>query len=207
MNRGAIILCGGQSSRMGRDKALLPFGPEKTLLQRVVRIVSLVVPPERIVCVAAVGQEVPSLDQRVRVVRDDVPHLGPLAGLATGLAALGDDVDAVFACGCDAPQLQPGFILQIFELLGTYQVVVPMEGELLHPLPAIYRSDVLPLVRTLLARGERSLQSLVAAGDTLRVDANELRMVDSELGSLVRCNTPEEYRRALAIAFPIAREA
>ena len=37
MRKGAIILCGGKSSRMGRDKATLPFGPE-LMLQRVVRL-------------------------------------------------------------------------------------------------------------------------------------------------------------------------
>ena len=42
MNKGAIVLCGGKSSRMGRDKATLPFGPE-LMLQRVVRLISQVV--------------------------------------------------------------------------------------------------------------------------------------------------------------------
>ena len=44
MRRGAIILCGGASSRMGRDKAWLPFGPDEVMLQRVVRLVGEVVP-------------------------------------------------------------------------------------------------------------------------------------------------------------------
>ena len=44
MRRGAIILCGGKSSRMGRDKATLPFGPE-LMLQRVVRLIGEVVEP------------------------------------------------------------------------------------------------------------------------------------------------------------------
>ena len=58
MEKGAIILCGGKSSRMGRDKATLPFGSE-VMLQRVIRLVSQVVNVHRIVVVAAPGQALP----------------------------------------------------------------------------------------------------------------------------------------------------
>ena len=58
MDVGGIVLCGGQSSRMGRPKALLPFGPE-VMLERVVRILSAVARP--IVVVAAPDQELPPL--------------------------------------------------------------------------------------------------------------------------------------------------
>src|SRR5687767_10615246 len=57
-----IILCGGKSSRMGRPKALLPFGPE-LMLERVVRILSAVVSP--IVVVAAPEQDLPPLSDDV----------------------------------------------------------------------------------------------------------------------------------------------
>ena len=56
MNTGGIILCGGQSTRMGSSKALLPFGAE-TMLQRVVRLLATVVSP--IVVVAAAEQSLP----------------------------------------------------------------------------------------------------------------------------------------------------
>ena len=55
MNNGAIVLCGGRSNRMGRDKATLPFGPE-CMLQRVVRLLAEVVELSKIVVVAAAGQ-------------------------------------------------------------------------------------------------------------------------------------------------------
>jgi molybdenum cofactor guanylyltransferase len=69
MIKGAIILCGGKSSRMGRDKATLPFGPEQ-MLARVVRLVSEVVEPAKIVVVAAPEQELPVLPAAVAVARD-----------------------------------------------------------------------------------------------------------------------------------------
>src|SRR5690349_15807444 len=91
---GAVILCGGQSRRMGRPKAWLPFGPEP-LLARVVRRVREVVGP--VVVVAAPGQNLPSLPSDVAVARDPVADRGPLQGLAAGLAALPDDVELIYA--------------------------------------------------------------------------------------------------------------
>jgi molybdenum cofactor guanylyltransferase len=196
MNRGAIILCGGRSVRMGRDKATMPFGGE-TLLARVVRIVSQVVPAERIVCVAAAGQKLPAILDGVRVVRDEYPNAGPLGGLATGLAAVCEDSGAVFACGCDAPLLSPAFVSRLFEQLGDYEIAIPREGEQLHPLAAVYRTEILSHAELLLADGERSLLALVDCCNTRQLPADDFRDIDPELLSLLGCNTDEEYRSLL----------
>ena len=70
---GAVILCGGESQRMARDKAWLPFGDE-VLLQRVVRIVGLCVPLQNVAIVAGMEQELPALSEKVRIVRDMAPR-------------------------------------------------------------------------------------------------------------------------------------
>ena len=72
---GGVVLCGGQSSRMGRPKASLSFGDE-LLLQRVARRLGEAVSP--LVVVAAAEQALPELPPEVRVVRDQRPALGPL---------------------------------------------------------------------------------------------------------------------------------
>src|SRR5256885_15180752 len=92
-----IVLCGGQSSRMGRPKAWLPFAGE-IMLPRVVRLLSEVVAP--IVVVAAPGQDVPPLPPEVDVVRDPERGRGPLQGLAAGLAALKGKADAAYLSSC-----------------------------------------------------------------------------------------------------------
>jgi len=182
---------------MGRDKAMLAFGPEEVLLERVVRLVGEVVPQDRIVCVAADGQLLPSLPAGIHVLRDDQPHCGPLAGLTTGIAALKGRADAALACGCDTPLLVPGFIARMFERLADHQIAAPHDGQRFHPLAAVYRADVLPIAESLLAAGERSLQALLERCDLCRVPTDDLRDVDSELASLRGCNTPAEYRLLL----------
>ena len=203
MTRGAIILCGGESSRMGRDKATLPFGPDETMLQRVVRLVSEVVPAERIVCVATPNQQLPDLPPEVQIAYDAVHYQGPLAGLATGLTALQGHADAIFANGCDVPLLVRAFIARMFDLLGDHQIAAPHDGERWHPLAAVYRTNLLSQIDSLLAADKRSLVELLETADTRRVPTEDLRDVDPHLTSLLACNTPTDYQAVLRHAgFP-----
>src|SRR5262245_59514400 len=117
-----IVLCGGRSSRMGRPKAWLPFGDE-VLLQRMVRILSDVVEP--IVVVAAPDQSLPALPEHVQIARDESEFLGPLNGLATGLASLGDEVPVAYLSSCDVPFLRPAFVRRVIESLGDADICMP----------------------------------------------------------------------------------
>ncbi|MCH8922494.1 MAG: molybdenum cofactor guanylyltransferase, partial [Planctomycetes bacterium] len=194
MTHAGIILCGGRSTRMGRDKATLPFGPE-LMLQRVVRLLGEAV--ERIVIVAAPGQELPPLLDEVKVVHDQREGRGPLEGLAAGLRALTGKSDAAFVTSCDVPLLEPAFVRRMFELLGEHQIVVPKDEKYHHPLAAVYRADVLPHVEQLLAADRMRPFFLFEMSDTLEIDAEQMRAVDAELGSLRNINRPEDYGAAL----------
>jgi molybdopterin-guanine dinucleotide biosynthesis protein A len=199
MNRGAIILCGGKSSRMGRDKATLPFGPEP-MLQRVVRLLSEVVPRSRMVVVAAEGQTLPELPDEITVVRDRRPERGPLEGLAAGLRAQAGRSDAVYATACDVPLLVPAFVERMFELLNGHEIAVPRGAEFHHPLAAVYRIGVSSLADRLLAADRLRLRYLFDESDTREVPVDELRKVDSELATLENLNFPEDYERTLRAA-------
>src|SRR5512135_3243033 len=117
MTLGAVVLCGGESRRMGRAKAWLPFGPER-MLQRVVRLVAAAAGP--VVVVAAPGQALPALLDPVTVVRDPVAGRGPLQGLATGLAALPASVELAYASATDVPFLQPALLERLRVLIGGH---------------------------------------------------------------------------------------
>jgi molybdopterin-guanine dinucleotide biosynthesis protein A len=197
MTLGAIILCGGRSARMGRDKATLPFGRDETMLRRIVRVVAEVVPCERIVCVAAIDQSLPNLPALVRVLTDPLPFGGPLAGLLTGLATLADEVDAIYATGCDTPLLPPAFVSRMFDLLGDRAAAAPHDGDRWHPLSAVYRTSLLPIVQSLVAAGERRLAALVEQVGARAVSLALVRDVDPELRALAACNTQGEYQAAL----------
>src|SRR5206468_1022917 len=139
MQVGGVILCGGQSKRMGRPKAWLPFGDE-LMLPRVVRLLGEVATP--IVVVAAPDQTVPALPPDVAILRDEEPGRGPLQGLAAGLDALRGRVDAAYASSCDVPFLRPAFVRRLIELLGNQLIAVPRVDGYHHPLAAVYRIEV-----------------------------------------------------------------
>jgi molybdopterin-guanine dinucleotide biosynthesis protein A len=189
---GGVVLCGGRSSRMGRPKAWLPFGDE-LMLQRVVRVLHEVVEP--VVVVAAVGQDVPPLPAGVEIVRDEIEGRGPLQGLAAGLAAL--EADAAYLSSCDVPFLSPTFVRRMLELLGESSVAVPKVGNFHHPLAAVYRTSVLPVVADLLAADRLRPVFLFDAVPTRVVEPRELAEVDPTFQSLRNLNTPEDYEAAL----------
>ena len=181
-----IVLCGGRSSRMGRPKAWLPFGDE-LLLQRTVRTLSEVVSP--IVVVAGPGQELPALPANVEIARDDREYLGPLNGLAAGLAALEGKADAAYLSSCDAPFLRCGFVRRIVERLGSADVCIPEAGGYRHPLAAAYRLAVLPTALSLLNAGRLRPMFVSDMHQTQILTEVDFADVDPKLESLRNINT------------------
>src|SRR5438309_1090333 len=194
MTTGGIILCGGQSKRMGRPKAWLPFGGE-LMLPRVARLLGEVVSP--LVVVAAPEQDVPPLPADVTVVRDEQKGRGPLQGLAAGLEALRGQADAAYVSSCDVPLLRPAFVRRLIDLLGEHAICVPRVGDYHHPLAAIYRLEVVGAVERLLAANRLRPFFLFEAVPTRVVEANELREADPTFQTLRNLNTPEDYETAL----------
>lgn len=194
MQRGVIILCGGQSSRMGFDKALLPFG-DKTMLERVLATVGSVVAPQNIVIVAAANQELPLTG--VTILRDSTKYEGPLAAIAQGLETLSRCADAVFVTGCDTPLLSTSVINFQFDRLAGFDCVVPQDSTRLYPLCAVYKSSILPEIR---AFKGRSLHEFISILNARMIPCEELHAVDPELHSLRNVNTRHDYLAALAAA-------
>ncbi len=199
MRKGAIVLCGGKSSRMGRDKATLPFGPE-LMLQRVVRLLSVAVEPKDITVVAAPHQRLPKLPAAVKVARDSHEFRGPLQGLATGLGEMGDKFDAIYATACDVPLLAPSFVTNMFHLLSDYDVAVPFDGENHHSLAAVYRPQVLPHIQMLLDADRLRPRFLFDLVRTREVPVDDLRNIDPQLATLENLNHLDDYLAALAAA-------
>ena len=191
---GGIVLCGGQSKRMGRPKAWLPFAGE-TMLTRVVRLLGEVVAP--VVVVAAPDQDVPPLGREVRIVRDPERGRGPLQGLVAGLAALQGQADAAYVSSCDVPFLQPAFVRRLIDLLGEHVVCVPRVGGYHHPLAAVYRLTAQEAVHRLLAENRLRPFFLFEAVPTRVVESGELADADPSFQSLRNLNTPEDYEAAL----------
>jgi molybdenum cofactor guanylyltransferase len=160
---GGVVLAGGRSSRMGSDKAWLDWHGVP-LVAHVAEAVARAV-GGRVVVVGAPGRPLPAgLD----VIADPEPHRGPLAGVITGLATLGEE--RAFVCGCD----QPDAHLLLGELLAARAAdVVAFAGE---PLGALYATR---LARTTEQR-DGSLKGFLETVDTEWLDGRraELRSLN-----------------------------
>jgi molybdenum cofactor guanylyltransferase len=188
----AIILTGGKSSRMGRPKALLPFGNEPLIAHLVRRL-------ERkfkvVVVVAAPDQELPPLP--AKVVRDEIAYQGPVGGIYYGLmAAIGT---GAFVTSCDAAFLNLPLISFLTSRLWNYDVVVPYWQDRFQPLHAVYRRSVVPLLKEQLEHGELRPIFLYDKVRTRKVGEEEIRRFDSEGLSFFNMNAPDDYAQALML--------
>jgi molybdenum cofactor guanylyltransferase len=180
---------------MGLAKATLPFGDE-LMLQRVVRLLAQEVSP--IAVVAAAGQALPPAPTNVLVARDEREGRGPLEGLLAGLTVLAPHCNAAYATSCDVPLLVPAFVREMISRLGDHEIAVPVEGPFHHPLAAIYRTSIIPVIAELLAADRLRPVYLFDRCRTLRVPVSELATVDPGLTTLKNLNRPDDYFAALA---------
>lgn len=179
----AIILAGGDSSRMGRDKAMLPFDG-KPLLQSVIDTV------QPLFAHTLVSVREPRAGIALQQVCDAQTGAGPLAGLISALEKVA--TPWAFVVACDMPFIAPAMVERLSALRGTHQAVVPLIAEYTQPLLAFYARSCLPLLRDRLAGGDRSLTGALKMLDVRYVEADELLPSDPQLLSFVDLDTPQD---------------
>ena len=180
------IFAGGESRRMGTDKAALLFGG-LTLLERAVHTVLSAGLP-----VLVAGRVRPDAWQMpdVDFAPDDIPGRGPLGGLGTALRRAGMPVLAV---ACDMPLLTPDALRWLRDQAaagtGEHGLAVAQGGRW-EPLFSVYAPACLPLIESRLAAGRLSLHGLIELGDFAHVNAPA--WVASQL---LNVNTPDDLAR------------
>lgn len=162
----AVVLAGGASRRMGRDKATLPY-LGGTLLEYILRVVKQRCAP--VFVIAAPGQQMPAVD--AEVLRDDVRGVGPLVATGRGLRAAAEaGLRWAFVCAVDMPFLDPVLIDVLVDASEnlTADVVLPWDGRD-HFLAGLYRTALVDRINELVAAGERSMVALANSVETQRI--------------------------------------
>jgi molybdopterin-guanine dinucleotide biosynthesis protein A len=189
----AIVLAGGQSSRMGQDKALIAL-QGVPLLRQVCEValsctseVCVITPwPERY---QAILPDACRIIREVSLPGETEPH-GPLIGFAQGLAQV--ETDWVLLLACDLPQLQVEVLQHwVTELEKTAEeaiALLPRQTKGWEPLCGFYRRQCLPRLTEFINEGGRSFQRWLA-----QHPVQELPVSDSQL--LFNCNTPADLER------------
>ena len=193
-----IILAGGKSSRMGRDKALLPFGG-KTLLEDMAQRMSGIFDETLVIVDERAKTE--GLDLGAAQVHEDlVKYQGPLSGIYTGLCDSKNR--ASFVWPCDMPLIDEWAIHQLIRKWKTeFSGLEDLSPEVIcfedaegraQPFPGVYRRSARTLIRLLLDQGQASMNRFF---EVVTVRSFPLDQEKAEV--LTNLNTPEDYEKIL----------
>lgn len=185
-----VVLAGGESRRMGRDKATMPIpGGTTTLGEQVVGILGQRC--EQVFVIAAQGQPLPAL--QVPILRDELRGLGPLPATGRGLRAAAEaGARFAFVSAVDMPYLTVELIDELARLAAetNAEVVLPWDGRT-HYLAAVYRTDLADRVDALFAAGKRKMSDLINASDAQQIVVSDSR-------PLTNVNSAADLRVAVA---------
>ena len=190
-----VILAGGQSRRMGQNKALMFLGDDP-LIVHVVRQMELVT--TELLLITNEPDLYAALE--MPMYADIQPDMGALGGLHTGLTYATNST--VLCVGCDMPLLQPNLLSHLTTLLGDYDAVVPcVEAAdrsriVFQTLSAVYSKRCLPVIDGMLSSGELRVHALYDRIDARIVQPHEWRVLDPQGLSFFNINTPEDFERA-----------
>jgi molybdopterin-guanine dinucleotide biosynthesis protein A len=183
-----IILAGGRSSRMGRDKTLIHFNNE-TLIERTIEKISGIADE---IIIASNNTAKYNLAGCVEVP-DIYPGLGPLAGMHAGLKAA--KYQHSFIVSSDMPFFTAELVKYLLKHREGYDAVVPNARGHWEPLCAVYsRSCITPIERCLQA-GVRQVFQLYSQVKVLKIEESELKLAGDLDELFYNLNTPEDLKQ------------
>jgi molybdenum cofactor guanylyltransferase len=186
----AIVLAGGQSARLGSDKALLPVEGQPLLARTVGLLRAL---SDDVVVVTNDPSRYAGMALPARLVADESPGLGSLMGIYSGLRVVRHE--RALTVACDMPFLNPGLLRYLLSLSEGYDVVIPRLEGLLEPLHAVYRRECLPAMARVLAEGRRPIVSFFPEVRVRYVEAQEIDRFDAGRLSFVNINTRQDWQQ------------
>jgi len=190
--KSAIILCGGLSKRMGRDKGLIVFDGEPLIVRILDKLKDYF--DELLLVLRDDEQKREYLKVlkdygNVKIFTDVIKGQGPLGGLLTGLLKVNSAHALVVPC--DSPFITRGFIENCLKIdLRDYDAIVPVwDDGRIEPLHAIYSKRIVDRIYKLLSGDERRASALVKIINSMLIPVDEL---DPSLESFRNVNKLED---------------
>ena len=191
-----IILAGGRSRRIGRNKAFLEINGTK-IIDRIVNIFKTTF--HEVILVTNSPLEYLHLD--LRIVTDLVPQKGALGGLYTGLFYASSH--HIFVSACDMPFLNREFIDYVISKTGDFDVVVHCSEDGFQPLHAVYSKRCMRHMEALMKSERLKITEIYRKVKVREINARDIRPFDPEGTLFFNVNTPEDLERAVNSVVPI----
>ena len=189
-----IILAGGKSTRLGRNKVVEKIG-NQSLIERVLSRLSAL--KSDVVLVTAKDSFVPQLADYpgLKQVNDIYPERGSLGGIYTGLVASETFYNLVVAC--DMPFLNLDLLRYMIDLAEGYDAVIPKSNyDVLEPLHAVYSKNCIPAIESLIKKDRFSILELYPLIKVRYLEYSEVERLDPVHISFFNINTEEELKVA-----------
>ena len=181
-----IVLSGGKSRRMGKEKGLCHF--------RGKALISYAIDTLKPLCSRLIisANNKPNEYQLYgfQVISDEIPETGPIGGLYSCLKQSQSVINLVISC--DTPFVTTEVYQELLNYIGEYQAVVPVQEDgFLEPITAIYQRSCLPVILQQIEKGEYKMMDLLARLNTkfVHFDTN---MSDSKPSLFHNLNSPED---------------
>lgn len=165
MERTAIILAGGNSSRMGEDKGLMMI-EDKPMIQHVIDVLQGIV--EDIIIVSN-NNEYEQFG--CRVFSDEVKGKGPLGGIYTGL--LHSNTQSSLVLSCDIPYVNANLLNLIISHSEGYDITIPQKNGLTHQLMGVFSKRCVMTFKNALDDNELKLIDVFKKLNLNIIDANQ----------------------------------
>jgi molybdopterin-guanine dinucleotide biosynthesis protein A len=200
-NIPVVILAGGKSSRMGRDKLMLSYGAE-TMLRHAISVFSA-----RFARVyLSVSDEAKYSDlaasEDVEIIPDIYKDRGPISGLHAALAKISgsDDYDGIFLVAADMPYVDADIALNLLAQADGCDVCVPKDSQdRYEPLFAYYAKSIFPYVKRNIEAGINKVIDFYPDVNLHFVKVEELFRLSPENKELLyNINYPEDYEKFLS---------
>jgi len=182
-----LILAGGESSRYGKNKALVKVNGIP-LIERVSRVMKSIF--QEVILITNTPDEYSFL--KLPMYEDLIKGLGPLGGLFTGLTRMANDTG--FFVGCDMPSLNSGLIRHIVEIRDDCDVIVPRISGMMEPLHALYSKGCLPAIRELIDSRKYQTVQFFSEVSVKYVDEGLIRRFDPEIRCFYNINEPQQLK-------------
>lgn len=154
----AVLFAGGKSSRMGRDKSLLPFGGYDTLCEYQFQRLQILF--EKVY----ISTKEQKFGFEAPLIFDRYPQSSPLVGIISVFETISED--ACFILSVDAPFVNEAVITKLYEESQGYDAVIAQSPGGIQPLCGIYKRSITPYAKAFIAEENHKLSALLRAANS-----------------------------------------
>jgi len=185
----AIILAGGNSSRMGRNKALLKIN-ERAIIEI---IISTLQKFTNEIIISSNDNDFEYLGYPI--VNDSKVDAGPIAGIHAGLVAAKKRCSIIISC--DTPFVSPLVFEAMYSYISEYDIAVPSHSQWIEPLIGMYSKNVIPILDEMLINSNYSPMQLIRKVNSIILPMDENSLLPTNW--FYNINTPEDFDKATEV--------